>query len=73
MRLSSGATLETTLAFLMSDATRNKEFAVQTRSHAADGLGIGGAMGNRWRRVLAIAAVGTSIAIPAWDFLSPAL
>ena len=33
------------ISVLMSDATKNKEFAVQTRSHAADGLGIGGAIG----------------------------
>ncbi len=31
------------ISVLMSDATKNKEFAVQTRSHAADGMGIGGA------------------------------
>ena len=29
------------ISVLMSDSTRNKEFAVQTRSHAADGLGVG--------------------------------
>src|SRR6185295_7158299 len=27
------------ISVLMSDATRSKEFALQTRSHAADGLG----------------------------------
>src|SRR5436309_15555176 len=53
------------VSVLMSDATRDKEFAVQTRSHAADGLGIGGAIGGTVGAVLlAIAAVGTSIAIP---------
>jgi hypothetical protein len=53
------------ISVLMSDATKNKEFAVQTRSHAADGLGIGGAIGGTVGAVLlAIAAVGTSIAIP---------
>ena len=53
------------ISVLMSDATRDKEFAVQTRSHAADGLGIGGAIGGTVGAVLlAIAAVGTSIAIP---------
>ncbi len=53
------------ISVLMSDSTRNKEFAVQTRSHAADGLGIGGAIGGTVGAVLlAIAAVGTSIAIP---------
>src|SRR2546430_3900336 len=53
------------VSVLMSDATKNKEFAVQTRSHAADGLGIGGAIGGTVGAVLAaIVAVGTSIAIP---------
>ena len=33
------------ISVLMSDATRTKEFAIQTRSHAADGLGIGAAAG----------------------------
>lgn len=53
------------ISVLMSDSTQNKEFAVQTRSHAADGLGVGGAIGGTVGAVLlAIAAVGTSIAIP---------
>ena len=53
------------ISVLMSDATKNKEFAVQTRSHAADGMGVGGAIGGTVGAVLlAIAAVGTSIAIP---------
>jgi len=53
------------ISVLMSDATKNKEFAMQTRSHAADGLGVGGAIGGTVGAVLAaIAAVGTSIAIP---------
>jgi hypothetical protein len=53
------------ISVLMSDATKNKEFAVQTRSHAADGLGVGGAIGGTVGAVLlAIAAVGTTIAIP---------
>src|SRR2546430_7110259 len=53
------------VSVLMSDSTKNKEFAVQTRSHAADGLGVGGAIGGTVGAVLAaIAAVGTSIAIP---------
>src|SRR5918912_3793798 len=53
------------ISVLMSDATRSKEFAVETRSHAADGAGIGGAVGGTVGAVLAaIAAVGTSIAIP---------
>src|ERR1044072_297430 len=53
------------ISVLMSDATKNKEFAVQTKSHAADGLGVGGAIGGTVGAVLAaIAAIGTSIAIP---------
>src|SRR5437899_10647643 len=53
------------VSVMMSDATRNKEFAVETRSHAADGLGVGGAIGGTVGAVLAaIAAVGTAIAIP---------
>jgi len=53
------------ISVLMSDSTKNKEFAVQTRTHAADGLGIGGAIGGTVGAVLAaIVAVGTSIAIP---------
>jgi hypothetical protein len=53
------------ISVLMSDSTRDKEFAVQTRSHAADGLGIGGAIGGTVGAVLlAIVAVGTTIAIP---------
>ena len=53
------------ISVLMSDSTKNKEFAVQTRTHAVDGLGIGSAIGGTVGAVLAaIAAVGTSIAIP---------
>lgn len=53
------------ISVLMSDATKNKEFAVETRTHAADGAGIGGAVGGTIGAVLAaIVAVGTSIAIP---------
>jgi hypothetical protein len=53
------------ISVLMSDATKNKEFAVQTRSHAVDGAGVGGAIGGTVGAVLlAIAAVGTTIAIP---------
>src|SRR5687767_15381285 len=33
------------ISVLMSDATRSKEFALQTRTHAADGLGIGSEVG----------------------------
>lgn len=53
------------ISVLMSDATRSKEFAVQAKSHTADGMGIGGAIGGTVGAVLAaIVAVGTSIAIP---------
>jgi hypothetical protein len=53
------------ISVLMSDATKSKEFAVETRSHAADGAGIGGALGGAVGAALAaIAAVGTTIIIP---------
>lgn len=53
------------ISVLMSDATRNKEFAVETRSHAADGAGIGGAVGGVVGAALAaIVAIGTTIVIP---------
>ncbi|HEV8587774.1 MAG TPA: hypothetical protein VGQ72_02785 [Pyrinomonadaceae bacterium] len=53
------------ISVLMSDATKSKEFAVQTKSHAADGLGIGGAIGGTVGAVLAaIIAVGASIPVP---------
>ena len=53
------------ISVLMSDSTRNKEFALQTRSHAADGAGIGGAVGGAVGAVLAtLVAVGTSLVIP---------
>src|SRR5258705_8185449 len=53
------------ISVLMSDATRNKEFALQTRTHAADGLGIGGAVGGAVGAVLAaIVAVGTTLFLP---------
>ncbi len=53
------------ISVLMSDATKSKEFAIETRTHAADGLGYGAAVGGTVGAVLAaIAAVGTSIALP---------
>jgi hypothetical protein len=53
------------ISVLMSDSTRSKEFALQTRTHAADGLGIGGAVGGAVGAVLAaIAAVGTTLFLP---------
>jgi hypothetical protein len=47
------------ISVLMSDATRTKEFAVQAKSHAADGAGIGGA----------IAAVGSTILLPGLNLV----
>src|SRR5256885_13997463 len=59
------------ISVLMSDATKNKEFAVQTRSHAADGLGIGGAIGGTVGAVLAaIVVIATPIAIPGGLFVA---
>ena len=53
------------ISVLMSDATKNKEFAVETGTRAADGAGIGGALGGAIGATLAaIAAVGTTIALP---------
>jgi hypothetical protein len=53
------------ISVLMSDATRTKEFALQTRTHAADGLGIGGAVGGAvGATIAAILAVGTSLILP---------
>src|SRR4029450_6337611 len=53
------------ISVLMSDSTRSKEFALQTRTHAADGLGIGGAVGGAVGAVLAaIAAVGSTLFLP---------
>ena len=53
------------ISVLMSDATRSKEFALQTRTHAADGLGIGAAAGGAVGAVIAaIAAVGTTLFLP---------
>jgi len=59
------------ISVLMSDATKNKEFAVETRSHAAEGLGIGGAIGGTVGAVLAaIVVVATPIAIPGGLFVA---
>ena len=53
------------ISVLMSDATRTKEFGLQTRTHAADGLGIGGAVGGAVGAVVAaLAAVGTTLFLP---------
>jgi hypothetical protein len=53
------------ISVLMSDATKNKEFAVQARTHVADGAGLGGALGGVVGAVLAaIVAVGSTIILP---------
>jgi hypothetical protein len=53
------------ISVLMSDATRSKEFGIQTRTHAADGLGIGSAVGGAVGAVAAaLAAVGTTLFLP---------
>lgn len=53
------------ISVMMSDSTRSKEFALQTRTHAADGAGIGGAVGGVVGAVLAaIVAVGSTIVLP---------
>jgi hypothetical protein len=50
------------ISILMSDATKNKEFDLETGSHTADGAGIGGAIGGAV--LAAIAAAGTTIMLP---------
>ena len=58
------------ISVLMADSTRSKEFALQTRSHAADGAGIGGAVGITVGAVLAaIVAVGTTLTIPGLNLV----
>jgi hypothetical protein len=53
------------ISVLMSDATKHKEFALQTKSQAAGGAGIGGAVGGTVGAVLAtLVAAGTIVAIP---------
>ena len=53
------------ISVLISDATKSKEFAIETGTHAADGAGVGGAVGVTVVAVLAaIAAGGTSLALP---------
>lgn len=53
------------VSVLMSDATKNKEFAIETGTHAAEGAGIGGALGGTVGAVLAaITAVGATISLP---------
>src|SRR5919206_713512 len=53
------------ISVLMSDATKNKEFAIEAGTRAADGAAVGGALGGVAGAALAaIAAVGTSLALP---------
>src|SRR2546423_9955009 len=55
------------ISVLMSDATKSKEFAVETRTHAADGAGIGGAVGGAVGAVLAaLVAVGAAHIPPGY-------
>ena len=57
------------ISVLTSDATRTKEFALQTKSQAAGGAGIGGAVGGvvGGSILAALVAVGTTIAFPPWS------
>ena len=58
------------ISVLMSDATRSKEFALQSRTHAADGAGVGGALGGVVGAVLAaIVAVGSTIVLPGLNLV----
>src|SRR5918911_1827349 len=53
------------ISVLMSDATKSKEFAIETRTHAADGLGYGAALGGTVGAVVAaLVAVGTNVVLP---------
>src|SRR5205085_12313025 len=53
------------ISVLMSDATKNKEFAIEAGTRAAAGAAVGGTVGGVAGATLAaIAAVGTSLALP---------
>jgi hypothetical protein len=53
------------ISVLMSDSTKTKEFAIESGTRAADGAAVGGAVGGVAGAALAaIAAVGTSLALP---------
>jgi len=53
------------ITMLMSEATRTKEFALETGTQMASGAGIGGAVGGAvGATVAAIAAIGTTLALP---------
>lgn len=58
------------LSVLMSDETRSKHFALQSRTHAADGLGIGASVGGAVGAVLAaVAAVGSTLFLPGLNLV----
>ena len=58
------------ISVLMSDATKSKEFALQARTHVADGAGVGGALGGVVGAVLAaIVAVGSTIVLPGLNLV----
>ena len=58
------------ISVLMSDDTRSKHFALQSRTHAADGLGIGAVTGGAVGAVLAaITAVGTTLFLPGLNLV----
>src|SRR5262245_54266653 len=58
------------ISVMMSDATRNKQFALETRTHAADGAGIGGAIGGAVGAALAaLVAVGTTLIVPGLNLV----
>ncbi len=61
------------ISVLMSDATKSKEFAVETRTHAADGAGIGGAVGGAVgaAALAAIVALGAPITLPGIIIAGP--
>src|SRR2546423_1063227 len=53
------------ISVLMSDATKNKEFAIEAGTRAADGAAVGGAVGGVAGATLAaILAVGTNLVLP---------
>ncbi|HYX42909.1 MAG TPA: hypothetical protein VE821_14485 [Pyrinomonadaceae bacterium] len=53
------------ISVLMSDATKHKEFAIESGTHAAQGAVVGGTVGGVTVAALAaIAAVGTSLVLP---------
>ena len=60
------------ISVMMSDATRSKEFALQARTHAVEGAGIGGAVGGAVGAILAaIVAVGSTVLLPGLVIAGP--